>query len=72
MTFQQRNSKKIQPEYPESETELEFHFQWGSQKSGSKIGIPNLVGEDKNGDAKNWADNGPVGPPRGKCQGLGT
>jgi hypothetical protein len=41
MTFQQRNSKKFWPEYPESETESEFCFRWGSQKSEPKIGIPN-------------------------------
>ncbi len=34
--------KKFQPEYPESKTELEFRFRWGSQKSEPKIGIPNL------------------------------
>ncbi len=33
--------KKIQPKYPESETKSEFRFQWGSQKSEPKIGIPN-------------------------------
>jgi hypothetical protein len=35
--------KKIQPESSESKTESEFRFQWGSQKSEPKIGIPNLV-----------------------------
>jgi hypothetical protein len=39
--FQQRNSKKFQPESPESKTESEFRFQWGSQKLELKIGIPN-------------------------------
>jgi hypothetical protein len=33
--------KKIQPESSESKTELDFHFQWGSQKLEQKIGIPN-------------------------------
>ncbi len=41
--FQQRNSKKIQPESSESKTESEFCFRWGSQKLEPKIGIPNLV-----------------------------
>ncbi len=44
MSFQQQNSqKKIRTEYLESETESEFHYQWGSQKSEPKIGIPNLA-----------------------------
>ncbi len=33
--------KKIWPESLESKTESEFRFQWGSQKSEPKIGIPN-------------------------------
>ncbi len=33
--------KKIRPESSESKTESEFRIQWGSQKSGPKIGIPN-------------------------------
>ncbi len=37
--------KKIRPESLESKTESEFRFQWGSQKSEPKIGIPNLEGE---------------------------
>jgi hypothetical protein len=53
MTFQQRNSKKIQPEYPESETELEFCFQWGLQKLEPKIRIPNL-GERLQQDLGRW------------------
>jgi hypothetical protein len=35
--------KKIQLESSESNTELEFRLQWGSQKSETKIGIPNQV-----------------------------
>jgi hypothetical protein len=35
--------KKIQPESSESISESEFCFQWGSQKSEPKIGIPNQV-----------------------------
>ncbi len=35
--------KKFWPEYPESETESKFCFQWGSQKLEPKIGIPNLA-----------------------------
>ena len=33
--------KKKRPESSESNTELEFCLQWGSQKSEPKIGIPN-------------------------------
>jgi hypothetical protein len=41
-TFQQRNSKiKFRPESPESKTESEIRFQWGSQKPEPKIRIPN-------------------------------
>jgi hypothetical protein len=44
LIFQQRNSKKkSQPESLELKTESEFRFQWGSQKSEPKIGIPNQV-----------------------------
>ncbi len=32
---------KFRPEYPESKTESEFRFWWGSQKLEPKIGIPN-------------------------------
>ncbi len=39
MIFQQLNQKKIRPESLKSETE--FRFQWGSQESEPKIGIPN-------------------------------
>jgi hypothetical protein len=35
--------KNFRPESSESNTESEFHFQWGSQKLEPKIGIPNLV-----------------------------
>ncbi len=42
LTFQTSEfQKKIQPESLESKTESEFRFQWGSQKSEPKIGIPN-------------------------------
>ncbi len=43
LIFQQRNSKKIQPESLESKTKSEFCFQWGFQKLERKIGIPNQV-----------------------------
>ncbi len=44
MTFQQWNSKiNFRPEYLECETELEFRFLLGSQKSEPKIEIPNLI-----------------------------
>jgi hypothetical protein len=39
--FQQQNSKKNPTGSPESKKELEFCFQWGSQESELKIGIPN-------------------------------
>ncbi len=39
-------SKKIQLECLKSETELEFYFQWGSQKLEPKIRIPNLDGSN--------------------------
>jgi hypothetical protein len=42
LTFQKSEfQKKIQLEFPESETKSEFRFRWGSQKSEPKIGIPN-------------------------------
>ncbi len=48
LTFQTSEfQKKIQPEFPEPETELEFCFQSGSQELEPKIRIPNqgrLVG----------------------------
>ncbi len=43
MSFQQQISQKMnQPEYLESEMKFEFCYQWWSQKSKPKIGIPNL------------------------------
>jgi hypothetical protein len=37
----ENSSKKFRPEPSESNTESEFRFQWGSQKSEPKIRIPN-------------------------------
>jgi hypothetical protein len=39
--LQWQNKKRIRPESPESKTELEFHFRWGSQKLEPKIRILN-------------------------------
>jgi hypothetical protein len=47
LSFQQRNSKNnFRLESPESKTELEFCFQWGSQKLEPMLGISNLVEKD--------------------------
>ncbi len=40
--------KKIRPESLESNTELEFCLQWGSQKLEPKIGTPNQVSDKAN------------------------
>jgi hypothetical protein len=43
MSFQQQNSKKnFRPESLESEMELEFRFQWGSQELEPNNRISNL------------------------------
>jgi hypothetical protein len=43
--------KKIRPESLELKTESEFHFRWRSQKSETKIGIPNQVVIDNTDNA---------------------
>ncbi len=41
MSFQHRNSQtNFQPDYPESEMESEFCFQWGSRNQNQKLGFP--------------------------------
>jgi hypothetical protein len=45
LSFQTLEFQKKRPESPESKTELELCFRWGSQKLEQKIGITNQAGE---------------------------
>jgi hypothetical protein len=48
--FQQRNSKKNSDwNLWNQTTELEFRFQWGSQKFDQKVGIPNQACTHRSG-----------------------